>query len=122
VPARRVLLILCLAELLAMTMWFTGTTALPQLAVLWRISIADAAPLTTYVQYGFVTGALLIALTNLAEVSGLSLAAVRCPHQIHGLLTQAHERGQGDTARVRLSLPKPQPDIGSRSSQYSVSP
>ncbi len=68
VHSRRILFPLCLAELLAMTMWFTGTTALPQLARIWHISIAQAAPLTTAVQFGFVTGALLIALTNLADV------------------------------------------------------
>ena len=68
VHSRRILISLCLAELLAMTMWFTGTTALPQLARIWHVSIADAAPLTTAVQFGFVAAALLIALTNLADV------------------------------------------------------
>lgn len=72
VHPRRILIALCLAELLAMTMWFTGATALPQLARLWHISIAQAAPLTTAVQFGFVAGALLIAFTNLADIFNAS--------------------------------------------------
>ncbi len=67
-PAPRILLGLCVAELFAMSLWFTGTTALPQLARIWHVPLAQAATLTTAVQFGFVVGALAIAITNLADV------------------------------------------------------
>jgi MFS family permease len=65
---RRALWLISAAELLAMTLWFTGTTVLPQLAAEWHVSLGFAAWLTNAVQFGFVTGALLIAVFSLADV------------------------------------------------------
>lgn len=69
-PARRkrVLVLLSLAELLAMSLWFTGTAVLPQLAREWHAGYAVTAWLTMAVQLGFVAGALSAALLNLNDV------------------------------------------------------
>ncbi|HUS19860.1 MAG TPA: MFS transporter [Terriglobales bacterium] len=64
----RVLILLSLAELLAMSVWFSGTAVLPQLARVWNTGLGVAAWLTLAVQLGFVTGALLSAIFNLADV------------------------------------------------------
>jgi len=64
----RVLVLLSLAELLAMSLWFTGTAVLPQLAREWNAGLGVASWLTIAVQLGFVTGALLIAVLNLSDV------------------------------------------------------
>ena len=72
-PARaaspqRVLVVLCVAELLAMSLWFTGTSAIPQLAERWQAGLGSVAWLTMAVQLGFVTGALAIATFNLPDI------------------------------------------------------
>ena len=59
---------LSVAELFAMTLWFTGTTVLPQLAQAWHLDVADAAWVTIAVQFGFVSGALISAVFNLSDV------------------------------------------------------
>ncbi|HUQ49436.1 MAG TPA: MFS transporter [Terriglobales bacterium] len=64
----RVLTLLSLAELLAMSLWFAGTAVLPQLARHWEARLAVASWLTLAVQLGFVLGALLSAIFNLADV------------------------------------------------------
>ncbi len=61
----RVLILLSLAELLAMALWFSGTAVAPQLA---RAGLSLTAWLTISVQLGFVAGALLIAIFNLSDV------------------------------------------------------
>jgi MFS family permease len=64
----RVLILLALAELMAMSLWFTGTAVLPQLVRQWNAGLAVGSWLTTAVQLGFVAGALLSALLNLSDV------------------------------------------------------
>lgn len=64
----RTLTLLSLAELLAMSLWFAGTAVLPQLANEWHAGLALTSWLTLAVQLGFVTGALLSATLNLADV------------------------------------------------------
>ena len=66
--ARRTLVLLAAAELLAMSLWFTGTAVLPQLSAQWGASLAVSAWLTMAVQLGFVLGALAIALFNLPDI------------------------------------------------------
>lgn len=61
-------MLLATAELLAMSLWFTGTAALPQLARAWNAGYGLTAWLTIAVQLGFVTGALLAAIFNLPDV------------------------------------------------------
>src|SRR4051812_4024443 len=66
--ARKTLILLATAELLAMSLWFTGTAVLPQLEREWRLGLGAASWLTISVQLGFVAGALMAAIFNLADV------------------------------------------------------
>ena len=63
----RVLLVLALAELLAMTLWFSASAVGPELATAWSLSSAQTAWLTNAVQLGFVVGAVLSATLTLAD-------------------------------------------------------
>nr|WP_254839707.1 spermidine synthase [Natronomonas marina] len=72
VPSRRrkyrVLGLLTVAELLAMTLWFSVSAVGPELAVAWQLSAAETAWLTNAVQLGFVAGALLSAVFTVSDV------------------------------------------------------
>ena len=61
------LMALSAAELLAMGLWFSATAVSPALMSAWSLTGAQAAWLTMAVQLGFVAGALLTALLNLAD-------------------------------------------------------
>ncbi|SER42534.1 MFS transporter [Natrinema salaciae] len=63
----RVLLVLAVAELLAMTLWFSASAVGPELTALWNLSSAETAWLTNAVQLGFVVGAVLSATLTLAD-------------------------------------------------------
>src|SRR5450432_3345872 len=65
---RRVLLLLSIAELLAMSLWFTGTAVLPQVTKLWQSGLALGSWLTIAVQIGFSLGAITFALLNIPDV------------------------------------------------------
>jgi MFS family permease len=68
-PGRwRALAILAIAELLAMTTWFSASAVLPALAERWSLSASAGAWLTIAVQIGFVGGALGSAALNLADI------------------------------------------------------
>lgn len=62
--------LLAAAELLAMALWFSASAVVPQLAAEWDLSGGRQAWLTMSVQLGFVCGALVSAVFNLAD---------RCP-------------------------------------------
>jgi MFS family permease len=64
----RTLLLLALAECLAMGLWFSATAVAPALVREWSLTAAQAAWLTMAVQLGFVAGALLSALFNLPDL------------------------------------------------------
>lgn len=64
----RTLLLLALAELLAMGLWFSATAVAPALQEEWGIATGSAAWLTMSVQLGFVAGALLSALFNVPDL------------------------------------------------------
>ncbi|HZE94939.1 MAG TPA: MFS transporter [Gemmatimonadales bacterium] len=64
---RRVLTILAVAELLAMTPWFSASAVAPTLARVWQLSPTTTAWLTISVQLGFVAGALVSAVFTLAD-------------------------------------------------------
>lgn len=66
--AKRTLIILSVAELMAMSLWFAGTAVLPQLAQIWHAGLGVSAWLTLAVQLGFVVGALLLATFNVADI------------------------------------------------------
>jgi MFS family permease len=63
-----VLLVLAVAELLAMTLWFSASAVGPELADAWNLSGAQTAWLTNAVQLGFVIGAVVSATFTLSDV------------------------------------------------------
>ncbi len=63
----RTVLLLALGELLAMGLWFSASAVTPALAGRWQLTPAGASWLTATVQIGFVTGAFLSALFNVAD-------------------------------------------------------
>ncbi|HEY7403903.1 MAG TPA: MFS transporter [Candidatus Angelobacter sp.] len=68
VSSRRVLFLLSLAELLGMSLWFTGTAVIPQITALWHSGLALGSWLTIAVQIGFSVGAITFALFNIPDV------------------------------------------------------
>jgi len=72
----RSLLFLSLAALFAMALWFSASAVVPQLASEWSLDDGQKSWLTMSVQVGFVAGALVSALLNLADrLSARSLFA-----------------------------------------------
>ncbi len=61
------LLLVAVAEILGMTLWFSATAAAPQIAGEFALDAGWHAWLTMAVQAGFVAGTLATALTNLAD-------------------------------------------------------
>src|SRR6185503_11944625 len=62
------LTLLAIAELLAMSLWFSGSAVVPALTKEWHLSANAANWLTLSVQLGFVAGTLLSALLNLPDI------------------------------------------------------
>jgi len=58
---------IAVAELLAMSLWFSASAVVPQLDAAWGLTSAQRAWLTMSVQLGFVAGALVSALGNVAD-------------------------------------------------------
>lgn len=67
--ARKALAFVAIAELLAKSLWFSGTAVIPQLSHEWNAGLALTSWLTLTVQLGFVAGALLLAVTNLLDLT-----------------------------------------------------
>ncbi|USZ67974.1 MFS transporter [Halorussus salilacus] len=65
---RRVLFVVALAELLAMSLWFSATAAAPELSAEWGLTASETAWLTIAVQLGFVAGAFLSSALTIADV------------------------------------------------------
>lgn len=63
----RNLMLLVMAEVLIFGLWFSASAILPQLTEEWQLSGAEQSWMTMSVQIGFVLGALIIALLNLAD-------------------------------------------------------
>jgi MFS family permease len=64
----RTLALLAIAELLGMSLWFSGSAVAPALSREWNLSTGTASWLTLSVQLGFVAGTLLSALFNLPDI------------------------------------------------------
>ena len=60
--------LLALAEFLGMSLWFSASAVTPALTEAWDLSPGNAAWLTMSVQIGFVVGAFLAALFNVADI------------------------------------------------------
>ena len=73
------LLLVALAEVLGMTLWFSATAAAPAIVGEFGMRAGGLAWLTMAVQAGFVAGTLLTALTNVADaVNSRRLFASGC--------------------------------------------
>ncbi|HEY3028012.1 MAG TPA: MFS transporter [Pyrinomonadaceae bacterium] len=64
----RALSLLAVAELLGMSLWFSGSAVVPALKIAWKLGDATVSWLTLAVQIGFVLGTLLSALLNLPDI------------------------------------------------------
>ena len=64
----RLLILLGVGELLAMSPWFSASAVAPLIVTRWSLSGLDLPLLTIGVQLGFVVGALLLAVTGAADV------------------------------------------------------
>jgi MFS family permease len=64
----RTLALLAIAELLGMSLWFSGSAVVPALTREWQLGETTASWLTLSVQLGFVAGTLLSALFNLPDI------------------------------------------------------
>jgi MFS family permease len=91
-----VLLAVGVAELLAMSLWFSATAAAPELAAAWGLTPGETAWLTTAVQLGFVVGALLSSALTLSDVvrprhlfAASSVAGAAFTAAIAGVVTSA---------------------------------
>jgi MFS family permease len=77
--ARRMLLVVAVAQFFGMTLWFSATAAAPAIAAELSLSAHETAWLTMAVQAGFVGGTLMSALLNLADVlNARRLFAIGC--------------------------------------------
>ncbi len=64
----RILVLLAVAELLGMSLWFSGNAVAPILQAQWQLTGEQVGWLTTMVQLGFVAGTAITALLNLADI------------------------------------------------------
>jgi MFS family permease len=69
----RILVLLAVAELLGMSVWFSASALAPQLARTWALTPAQTGWLTATVQLGFVAGTAIAAVLNLADLVPLRL-------------------------------------------------
>jgi MFS family permease len=60
--------LLAVAELLCMSLWFSASAVVPALQAEWRLTEAGASWLTLAVQLGFVAGTAAAAILNLADL------------------------------------------------------
>lgn len=65
---RKALLVVAGSQLLVLTLWFSASAVSPQLESEWGLSTTEASWLTLAVQIGFVLGALVSAMLNLADL------------------------------------------------------
>ena len=59
--------VIVLAQLLAVSLWFSANGAADDLALAWALQPADLGWLTNAVQAGFIAGTLVLSLTGLAD-------------------------------------------------------
>lgn len=64
----RTILLLSLAELLAMGLWFSVSAVTPTLSTVWELNSGEIAWLSMAVTLGFVVGAFISALTNVSDI------------------------------------------------------
>jgi MFS family permease len=64
----RALVLLSIAELFGMALWFSGSAVVPALSREWNLSSSQVSWLANAVQLGFVAGTLVSATLNLADI------------------------------------------------------
>ena len=64
----RALILVGLAELLGMSLWFAASAVSTELQTFWELDSTQGALLTTFVQIGFVAGTSFAAVLNLADI------------------------------------------------------
>lgn len=64
----RILVLLAIAELLGMSLWFSGNAVASILQARWQLTGEQVGWLTTMVQLGFVAGTAITAILNLADI------------------------------------------------------
>ncbi|MDS0283720.1 MFS transporter [Haloarcula onubensis] len=64
----RTLVVVALAELLTMSLWFSASAVAPELTVQWGLTPTEAGLLTSAVQVGFVVGAVASAALTLSDI------------------------------------------------------
>src|ERR1043165_1258441 len=68
-PGRwRALTLLSVAELLGMSLWFSGSAVVPALTLEWKLSPSQISWIAIAVQLGFVAGTLISATLNLPDI------------------------------------------------------
>jgi MFS family permease len=65
---RKALVAIAASQLLVLTLWFSASAVAPQLERAWALSPGETAGLTLAVQVGFVAGALVSAVGNVADI------------------------------------------------------
>jgi len=98
----RALVLLSLAELLGMSLWFSASAVVPALRVEWNLSDASVGWLTIAVQLGFVCGTLLSAFMNFADV--FSVRYLFAISAIAGALTNAAFGAYAHDAHTAIAL------------------
>ncbi len=102
---RSALALIAIGQLLSLSLWFSASAVAPQLTDTWDLSTGQAARLTLAVQIGFVVGALVSAMLNLADVVPTRRLFVA---SAIGGAARAHP-----CRRYRISVGPPDPGIGS---------
>src|ERR1041385_554721 len=64
----RALILLSIAELLGMSLWFSGSAVVPALTQDWQLSPSQISWIAIAVQPGFVAGTLISATLNLPDI------------------------------------------------------
>jgi MFS family permease len=98
----RALVLLSLAELLGMSLWFSAAAVVPALRVEWNLSDSSVSWLTIAVQLGFVCGTLLSAFLNLPDV--ISVRYLFAISAFAGALTNAAFGAYAHNAQTGIVL------------------
>jgi len=95
----RALALLSVVLVLSISTWFSASAVIPQLSTLWDLNPTTSAWLTIAVQIGFVSGAIISSLFNLADIMaprhiifGDAVGDAALPRQVGGLVTERGKR------------------------------
>ena len=102
-PGRwKALVLLSLAELLGMSLWFSAAAVVPALRSEWTLSESTAGWLTIAVQLGFVCGTLISAFLNLPDI--LSVRYLFAMSALAGALSNAAFGAYAHDAQTAIVL------------------